>query len=565
MSINRRQFVKGAVASAVATAVCTSIGFSRSVYAVDLVNEFREYNNKTSDLIVKGNQGWGITQVRVRIPKASNIKIATKSRPIIDKASLGTSIVIGKSKKSNHEVTLPDGHILTGIKISADGKLYDVSLHTAPFPEKLKVGRVENGGDADLPSGDFAKAPEDQYITGITLKATTEAIPPTHLGLKIQKLLRKVNIADQQREARVRNDSIFSQCLKIYVSSSTGDDANDGFPHTHAVKTLNRAKEICQSNLSEPGFVILLKGGDTFQNNENPMTSTTLSNRLEAVKKEKFAFTWDLDKHLLVSTYDNDELAVLGNGGYVKDNQAASCIGVDANCKKTVVFENLHLKRWQIYPIYLFSYRPDMGNTLTIQDCLFTENGSYYYPEETTVVNKLPIFGGSVIQVRRSDDVIITNNIMKNNHIAPYHETKTGGNVYDRYHAFYVADSARTRVLDNTIMNISGSPVKIRTKSRDVRVANNGFYYTGASTRTNIVQQGWLRFSGDANVEKRPQECTVTGNVFYAPFHTKEFDNNQTSGAIVSAMMSTSKDYMTQVHGWMGNNVSGNDYQEQFE
>ncbi|WP_016954386.1 right-handed parallel beta-helix repeat-containing protein [Catenovulum agarivorans] len=564
MTMTRRNFVKGAVATAVATAVCASIGFSRSVYAINLINEFSENNNKTLDLIVKGNQGWGITQVTVNIPGASSIKIATKSRPILNGGSLGESIVIGKSRLSNHKVLIPTGHVLTGIKISADGKLYDVSLHTSPFPQKLFVGTTVNGGD-NITTGTFAEAADGQYIKGITLKATTGAPPPTHLGLTVQKLLREVNIADQQRNALIESDSMLSKCLKIYVSSSLGNDTNDGLEPNKPVRTLNRAKEICQSNLSKPGFAILLRGGDTFNNNDMPMTSVRLDKRLQAVKKEKFAFIWDLNRHLLMGTYGNDSLAIIGNGGYVKDNQASSAIGVDGNCKKTVIFDNLHFKRWQIYPFYLYGYRPTTGNALIIQDCVFTENGSYYFPDETTIVNKLPIFGGAIIQVRRSDDVIIANNIMKDNHIAPYYEKKTGGNVYDRYHAFYIADATRTRVLDNTIMNTSGSPVKIRYESRDVRVSNNAFYYAGTSTRTNIVQQGWLRFSGESNPKKRPQECSVTGNVFYGPFHTDEFSNNQTEGAIVSAMMSTSKDYMTQVHGWMGNNVSGNDYQEQFE
>ena len=108
----------------------------------------------------------------------------------------------------------------------------------------------------------------------------------------------------------VRNQSAAPSCKAVYVSNS-GSDSNSG-TQNEPVKTLSRTKQLCAES-SECSFEILLKGGETFTD-FSPETVILYGN-----DENTFAFVWDIDKALTISTYGSTEKARLYGGRHTHE------------------------------------------------------------------------------------------------------------------------------------------------------------------------------------------------------------------------------------------------------
>ncbi|MBP2833219.1 T9SS type A sorting domain-containing protein [Aquimarina sp. U1-2] len=295
------------------------------------------------------------------------------------------------------------------------------------------------------------------------------------------------------------------QAKTIYVSTS-GSDSNAG-TRNQPVRTLNRAKELCRlSNDSE--FIILLRGGDTFRNfTQN--TSSVLYDKDE--ERHLFAFVWDINKKLIISTYGNGKAKLIGDK-YKHQGGPPSCIGISKPSSKQVIIENLHIEEWQVNAITMLETQ-----NITMRNCVINKIGQIYFPNEKDR-NRMYVAG--VIYPQKSQNLLFENLIITNCH-----------NRYDEagsLHAFY-----NTRVRNSTfrkiyMRNISGSPLKWR-RLYDNKHANNSVmdelycYYTGQSSQwdgpRNNYQPGFLRYSGDKN---QPQNCPrgleIKNSVYWYPY-----------------------------------------------
>ncbi len=295
-------------------------------------------------------------------------------------------------------------------------------------------------------------------------------------------------------------DTAVGAVRTIYVSQTSGVDSdNDGSDPLRPVRTLARARVVALTYWrSSDGFEILLRAGERFDDCA-AMTNPILKN-YDPVRNT-FAFVWDLDRPLLLSTYGGKERAMLYSGRYTHQGGPQAAIAVTSPSRQPVVIKNLHFKRWQVSA--LFTYETQ---NISFIDNVVEEIGTLYFPDEQTA----DIYGAGAIYPKNSSQILIKGNYVRDVH-----------NQFDRLdemHVFYFTRLSHAEVCDNIIINASGPPLKFRrSQTQDIHVHDNAFYYTGPSQALNRVQEGWVRYSGDAE-EGCPTALLIERNQFYYPY-----------------------------------------------
>lgn len=295
----------------------------------------------------------------------------------------------------------------------------------------------------------------------------------------------------------------------IYMSSS-GNDLNSGDSEETPVLTFTRAKELCKSS-SDDTFRILLKGGDTF----TQFVPETVS--LYGDDQTTFAFVWDIDKPLTISTYGSAEKARLyGAGYYTHSGGPGQAILIIEPSTQDVLIENLFFEMWELGTIMVFE-----SEDVHIRNIKIDKVGPYYFPEEQTP----GVYCAGVIYPKNSTRILIENVVMTNCH-----------NNYEQVgdlHGFYCTRLSYSEIRNCFLQNISGSPFKFRRReANNDYVHDNQCYYTGVSTQTpGQVQFGFLRYSGDPG-GNCPYALVFENNIFHYPYVWIDREDPQTARAV---------------------------------
>ena len=284
----------------------------------------------------------------------------------------------------------------------------------------------------------------------------------------------------------------------IYVSQESGrDHANEGEEMDKPVRSLKRAYEIArnsQDTYSE--YEILLKGGETF-NEFSPVEVSLYSNDTNT-----YAFVWDLDRKLTISTYGSEEKAHLYGGKHTHEGGPTQAILVIAPSTQDILIEHLFFEMWEIGTIMLFE-----TEDVVIRDIRIDKVGPYYFPDEQTE----GVYCAGVVYPKNSTRVLIEEVVMTNCH---NNYAELGA-----LHGFYCTRLNHSEIRNCYLKNVSGSPFKFRrSQANNVYVHDNECYYTGVSTQTpDQVQFGFVRYSGDEK-EGCPSALIFENNIFHYPY-----------------------------------------------
>lgn len=284
----------------------------------------------------------------------------------------------------------------------------------------------------------------------------------------------------------------------IHVSSS-GCDADSG-TQSDPIRTLRRAKQLCENSPAD-SFEILFKGGETFTD----FTPETVI--LYGDDENTFAFVWDIDKPLTISTYGSPQKAHLYGGRHTHEGGPTRGIMVIGPSTQPVLIENLYFEMWEIGTIMIFE-----SEDVTVRNCRIDKIGPYYFPDE-----QVPgVYVAGVIYPKNSTRVLIENIVMTNCH---NNYSEVGA-----LHGFYCTRLSHSEIRNCYLKNISGSPFKFRrAAANNCYVHDNECYYTGVSTQTpNQVQFGFLRYSGDER-DGCPYALTFENNTFHYPYCWSEY------------------------------------------
>ncbi|MGD8782505.1 MAG: T9SS type A sorting domain-containing protein [Ignavibacteria bacterium] len=309
----------------------------------------------------------------------------------------------------------------------------------------------------------------------------------------------------------------------IYVSQATGiDEDNGGTDSTKPLRTIYRAVELAKS-ISVDTFKILLRGGEVFDQFTSYSNSTMTNYDKD---RNQYAMIWDINRHLILSTYGSNEKAVWYSGKYTYEGGPQTAIVVNGT-SATVVIQNMHFKRWQCSAIMVYK-----ANNVSIINNTVEEIGSLYFPDEkSTMSDGSPLYAAGAIYPKNSSNILIKGNYLKNLH----NEWGT----LSQLHAFYMTRLANSEVSNNVIVNASGPPLKVRRSgANNIYIHDNEFYYTSSSKQINATQQGFLRYSGDAD-EGCPYNITIEKNKFYYPFVWEDKENAQTAVALKYSISNT--------------------------
>jgi hypothetical protein len=312
-----------------------------------------------------------------------------------------------------------------------------------------------------------------------------------------------------------------SEDLIIYVSQSEGDDTNDGLNSSTPVKSLLKAKELASAqkdNSDYIGYQILLKGGDVFDELTS-MTSDALVD--DDADRSKYAFVWDINKTLLLSTYGSDEKATIYSGKYTSEGGPQGAVAVCKPSEKEVIVENLHIKRFQTNAFLALE-----TSNVIFRNNKVEEIGTLYFPGET---GNPDIYCAGVFYVRNSSNVKALNNEFSDMHNAWIKDGSATEDDIDALHAFYLTRLTGGEIANNIVRNTSGPPLKFRRAlTNNIHVHNNEFYYAGPSIQMALLkgfaQTGWVRYSGDSD-GGCPYAITIEDNIFHYPYCWEEYED----------------------------------------
>lgn len=310
--------------------------------------------------------------------------------------------------------------------------------------------------------------------------------------------------------------SIFAKT--IYMSAS-GDDSNSGLTQADPILTFNRAKAICQKS-SDSSFEILLKGGDTFTQ-FSPDTISLYSDDIST-----YAFIWDMNKALTISTYGSTEMAHLyGAGYYLHSGGPERVILIVEPSTKDILIENLFFEMWQNSTIQTHE-----TEDVHIRNIKIDKIGPYYFPEEQTS----GVYCDGVLYPKNSTRILIEDVFMSNCHNNP-------GSL-GALHGFYCTRLNHSEIRNCFLTHISGSPFKFRrSRANNVYVHDNECYYTGLSTQITTSEEeqpGFLRYSGDSN-SGCPYALVFENNIFHYPYCVMDRENYQTCETIRCSISNT--------------------------
>lgn len=307
----------------------------------------------------------------------------------------------------------------------------------------------------------------------------------------------------------------------IYVSQESGiDEDNEGAEMDKPIRTLTRAYDIAsrsQDDVKE--YEILLKGGETYDA-FSPVEVSLYSNDTHT-----YAFVWNIDRKLTISTYGSKEKARLYGGKHTHEGGPTQAILVISPSTQEVLIEHLFFEMWEIGTIMLFE-----TEDVVIRDIKIDKVGPYYFPDEEVE----GVYCAGVVYPKNSTRVLIEDVVMTNCH----------NNVEElgALHGFYCTRLNHAEIRNCYLNNVSGSPFKFRrSQAHDVYVHDNECYYTGVSTQTpDQVQFGFVRYSGDEE-EGCPSALIFENNIFHYPYCWRENGEDCTSAEAVKCSISNTK------------------------
>lgn len=302
----------------------------------------------------------------------------------------------------------------------------------------------------------------------------------------------------------------------IYMSNS-GNDLNGG-TESNPIKTFARAKQLCE-NSTDSAFTILLKGGDTFTEH-HPTEVSLYSNDVNT-----YAFVWDIDKALTISTYGSDEKAHLYGGYHTHEGGPTQAILIIDPSTKNVLIENLYFEMWEIGTIMVFE-----SEDVHIRNIKIDKIGPYYFPGEQVE----GVYVAGVIYPKNSTRILIEEVEMTNCH---NNDGELGA-----LHGFYCTRLSNSEIRNCYLKNISGSAFKFRrSPANNCYIHDNECYYTGVSTQTpDQVQFGFIRYSGDED-EGCPHSLIIENNIFHYPFCWGEKGENCNTAEAVKCSISNTR------------------------
>jgi hypothetical protein len=339
-----------------------------------------------------------------------------------------------------------------------------------------------------------------------------------------------------------------SSKLTVYVSSSSGDDSNDGLAEASPVKTIKKAKDIIVANNSSLPVEILLKSNDVFDDFE-VMTNTTIQD--DDDERFRYAFVWDIDRELNFTTYGGSEMAILNGGKYstpTTQNKPQGGFCVSSPSTKEVVVQNILFQEWQTTAFHVLA-----TENVTFSNNKVEKVGTRYFDPELNSTGNNYIFCAGVFYSRSSKNLKVLNNEFIDMHNAwskgPNMPTEQD---IEALHTFYLTRTMDSEIALNKVSNTSGPPIKIRRQpakgvSNNIHVHDNEFIKTGPSIQIanlrNFSQRGWFRYSGerfDDNSPNCPEGILIENNKFYYPYCWDEYENCVTAEAELSSVSNTS-------------------------
>lgn len=307
--------------------------------------------------------------------------------------------------------------------------------------------------------------------------------------------------------------------LTIYISQRDGtDEQNEGSDRSKPIRTLTRAYEIAKERMHDyEAFKILLHGGETF-NDYTPVGVDLYGNG----KENTYAFVWDIDRKLTISTYGSSKKAHLYGGKHEHEGGPVQAMLIIAPSAQEVLIENLYFEMWEVGTIMLFD-----TEDVHIRNIRIDKVGPYFFPNEQVE----GVYCAGVIYPKNSTRVLIEDVVMTNCH-----------NNYEELgalHGFYCTRLSHSEIRNCYLKNVSGSPFKFRrSPANNVYVHDNACYYTGVSTQTpDQVQFGFVRYSGDKD-EGCPYALTFENNIFHYPYCWEELGENCSNAKAVKYSIS---------------------------
>ncbi|MBP2831647.1 T9SS type A sorting domain-containing protein [Aquimarina sp. U1-2] len=298
----------------------------------------------------------------------------------------------------------------------------------------------------------------------------------------------------------------------IYVSPN-GNDNNDGNSPNTAIRTLTRAKELCE-NSRDNSFTILLEGGVTHDEFETDFVKIYNDS-----DPEQFAFVWDIDKELTISTYGSTRFARLDGAQYdYSDGEPTVAICIIEPSSKKVVIENLFIENFQEGTI-----RTHDTENVTIRNIDVNNIGTRFHPDPNNSADPgadgYPYVAG-VIYPKNSNNVLIENIVMTNCH-----------NIFvdsDGLHGFYATRLSNSTIRNVYMRNVSGSPIKTaRRAANNITFSEFKCYWTG-TTNTHgsdeLVQPGFYRLSSKSG-DGCPTNNVIENSTFWYPYCWSEYED----------------------------------------
>ncbi|MEM9895554.1 MAG: PKD domain-containing protein [Bacteroidota bacterium] len=287
----------------------------------------------------------------------------------------------------------------------------------------------------------------------------------------------------------------------IYVSQQLGNDSNNGLSEQSPIKTLHQAYQMARSMRDDvANFQILLRGGETYTDFQ-PIFGLD-----EGGGPSYFAFVWNINRRLTLSTYGPDEKAHLLGGAHKHEGGPTQGVLVINPSTQDVLIENLFFEMWQEGALMVFE-----TEDVHIRNIKINKIGTYYFPGEQTPRGSSFPYTAGVVYPKNSTRILMEDIVMTNCH-----------NVFDDVsglHGFYGTRLNHSEIRNCYLKNVSGSPFKFRrSPANNVYVHDNECYYTGHTTfESSWDQPGFLRYSGDAG-GNCPFALTFENNVFHYPF-----------------------------------------------
>ncbi len=303
----------------------------------------------------------------------------------------------------------------------------------------------------------------------------------------------------------------------IYVSSSGGDDSNDGATPETAVATLAKGAELVRDGF--PDF-LLLKRGDTWRGEDigpnrvarrfksgrsksEPLVVSSYGDSTERPRLEIDKAFIDDDGH------ERRFLAVVGLAlvSYKKIPGDAEFNGADGGALRFVgtggdlLFEDNYVE----YGEYVVQNITDVEirrnviyRSYHVGTCAFNPDGSPN-PNGDPMYRPSGIFAGSV------DGLIIDDNVFDENGWNP-DVPEACATIYN--HDMYLSGNSRVRVRDNLILRASSIGIKMSSggpgESTDIQIENNLF----------AEGEIGLSMGGNADTQYRFVDAIVRNNVF---------------------------------------------------